>query len=560
MIKRHILLAASCLLIHASVAPAKEPLLSFTDATQGSGIDFQHVDGSSGQHFLMEAVASGLASFDYDLDGSIDLYFINGAELRGSQYARPPTNGLLRNSGNAQFTDCSLASGLADDGFGLGVTVGDINNDGFPDVYINNFGTNSLYLNAGDGTFVQNSDSIIQCGNKVGAGTCMLDIENDGDLDIYVANYIGFEYDLRAPSVFHGRVVYGGPVLYPTQADDLLRNNGDGTFSNIGLQSGIAELAEWGMGVVAFDVEPDGDVDIFVANDSTVNFLWENDGTGVFTEIGLIAGVATDHTGDTQGSMGVDIADIDGDGLIDVVQTAYEKQMVTMYGNLGSGLFEDRTLSSGALTSTAHLVNWGASFGDFDNDCDPDLFIANGHIHDNQDEFNELSKYRMENLLYRNDGKGRFADVSTGSGINASVHSSRGTVADDYNSDGLLDVVVVNSRERPTLLLNSSPDTGNWLQVNLAGLKSNRDAFGAKVVVRIPGRELVSHKCSGRGYQSYFGSTLHFGLGDLDRVTEVEIQWPNGTSETINDLKANQRVSVRQGAGVVSTKSMKKSE
>lgn len=526
--------------------------IRFTDVSKSSGITFTHVDGSSGQHFLIEAIASGLASFDYDLDGDIDTYFLNGAALKGANYEKIPTNEMFRNGGEFSFDDVTASSGLGDTGFSLGVAVGDIDNDGFPDVYVNNYGSNTLFQNNGDGTFTQTKTVVIACGNKVGAGVCMLDIENDGNLDIYVANYIKFGPDIRPPSMFHGKIVYGGPVLFPTEPDDLLKNNADGTFSNISEQSGISSASEWGMATLAMDADGDGDMDIFVANDSTMNFLWENDGTGHFEESGVLAGFAYDHTGKTQGSMGIDTADADGDGQLDIIQTSYEKQMIALYGNLQGGLFDDVTLSTGALTSTTHLINWGVGFGDFDNDQDPDAYVANGHIHDNLDEFNDRSQYKMSDLVYSNNGTGRFSDVSKSAGIHESpIYSSRGLVVEDLNFDGLLDVVVVNSRSQPSVFKNVSMSPNHWLQIDLIGTESNRDAVGSQVTVTAGRKSTIQTKTSGRGYQSHFGSRLHFGVGSSEQVAEIAIRWNGGAVEKVFDVEVNQLLTIRQGIGIV---------
>ncbi len=520
--------------------------------TTASGLDFIHADGSSGRHYLIEAVASGLATFDYDLDGDIDIYFLSGAALPGTVYQVPPTNRLYRNDGDWKFTDVTRQAGLGDSGFGLGVAVGDYDNDGWPDVYLNNFGSNALYRNNGDGSFSELEQETLACGTKVGGGASMLDIEGDGDLDIYVANYIRFDFETHPKSVFHGRVVYGGPVLFATEPDNLLRNNGDGTFTDISQSAGISEFSEWGMATIAFDADDDGDTDIFVANDSTMNFLWENDGHGKFTETGLLSGTAYDFNGNPQGSMGVDVADINGDLRLDLFQTAFVNQLATLYENAGDLFFEDATLRTGAGSGTYHHVNWGTGFGDFDNDGDKDLFLANGHIHDNLDEFNDTTKYKIRNQLYENQANGRFTDVSDSCGVGLQVkESSRGVALDDFDGDGRVDIVILNSRGLPTLLRNETQPAGNWIEIQLAGQTCNRGAVGSRVTVQAGGKTQVLEVLSGRGYQSHFGSSLHFGLGNATVVDRLTVHWLGGDTEEILDVPANRAVVVRQGNGLV---------
>ncbi len=540
--------------IASSTLAAEPTQIRLVDVTDRTGISFVHSDGSSGAHYLVEAVASGMATLDFDLDGDLDLYFLNGAALKGASYQTPPRNALYRNDGNWQFTDVTEQSGLGDEGFGLGVAVGDYDNDGWPDVYVNNYGANALYRNNGDGSFqALAGQPEIACGEKVGGGVTMLDIEADGDLDIYVANYIQFEYDLRPPSIFHGRVVYGGPVLFPTEPDDLLRNNGDGTFTNVSDQSGISAHSEWGMATIGLDADLDGDTDIFVANDSTRNFLWENDGQGKFTEIGLISGTAYDYQGNPQGSMGVDAADFNGDLLLDLFQTAFENQMATLYENSEGGFFEDVTLRTGAGAGTYHYVNWGTAFADLDNDGDQDLFMANGHIHDNLDEFDDTTSYKIRNQVYENLGNGHFVDVSQTCGEGMVVReSSRGSIVDDLDSDGCLDVVILNSRTKPTVLRNECNASANWIEIELVGTSSNRSAVGSQVLLTAGGKSQLLEVHSGRGYQSHFGSQLHFGLGENTTVDRVVVRWLGGGVEEFSNIRANQRLLVRQGLGISS--------
>lgn len=526
--------------------------IRFRDATPQSGIDFQHIDGSSGRHYLVETVASGMASFDYDLDGRIDIHFLNGAAIKGIEYSVPPINGTFRNRGDMTFADVSRACGLDDIGFSMGVTVGDYDNDGFPDVYLSNFGPNALYHNNGDGTFSKLDQPVLTCGSKVGSGVAMLDIEGDGDLDIYAAHYIQFDYDMRPPSIFRGRIVYGGPVLYPPEADSLLRNNGDGTFEDISQESGIGLLAEWGMGVVCLDFDVDGDTDIFVANDSTKNFLWENDGRGHFTDVALATGVAYNHRGEAQGSMGADVGDFNGDLLPDIHVTAFTKQLTLLYENMASGFFQDSTLRTGAGAGTFYLVNWGNAFGDFDNDGDKDLFIANGHIHDNMDDLDDTVSYKLRNQVFENSSGRKFTDVSRLCGDGLAVkESSRGIAADDFDNDGHIDIAVLNSRTMPTILYNESIDQGNWVLIDLVGVQSNRSAAGSRVVITCGAKSQMLEVHCGRSYQSHFGSRLHFGIGSTPNIDRIDVHWHSGEVETHTDVEANALLKIRQGQSIL---------
>ena len=522
----------------------QDTTIRFEDLSQSSQIDFIHDNGSSGRHYLIEAVAAGMASFDYDNDGDIDLYFVNGAALPGAARSRPPTNQLWRNQGQFKFEKPS-GTYSEDRGYGLGVTVGDVDNDGFADIYLSNLNQNELLLNNGDGTFTKSVDETLACGDRAGGGPCMLDADGDGNLDIYVANYVDFNFDIQATK-FRGRTVYGGPLLYDKLPDNFLLNQGDGTFVDYSQASGIDENREWGMGVVCFDFDADGDTDIFVANDSTRNLLYENDGSGSFFDIALLAGVAYDHRGDPQGSMGADVADYDGDLRLDVFQTAYTKQLATLYRNLGDAVLEDATLRTGAGKGTFYYVNWGTGFIDLDNDGDKDLFIANGHIHDNMDDLDDTVSYRLPNQVMQNED-GRFRDVSEQVGDVFQIEaSSRGCILDDLDNDGRVDIVVLNSLAKPTVMRNTSKPQ-NWIQFQLAGTSSNREAVGSQVIITAGDKSQILEVHSGRGYQSHFGSRLHFGLGSAKTVEKVEVRWHGAQPQVFSDLAANRIYTLIQG-------------
>ncbi len=520
------------------------------DITDGTGITFVHTDGSSGRRYIVETVASGLATFDYDGDGLIDIYLLNGAPLRGSPLDPddPPTNRLYRNNGNGTFSDVTQAAGVGDTGFGLGVAIADYNNNGLPDIYINNFGPNVLYRNNGDGTFTDvTSEAGVAAGDMVGAGAAFLDIDQDGNLDLYCGNYVQFTYDNHVDVVVGGFPQYAGPKDYEPERDLLFRNNGDGTFTDVSLSSGVAAVAGTSMGMVCLDYDNDGHTDIVIMNDVLGNFLFHNDGSGRFQEIGLLAGMAYNIDGIPLGSMGVDCADYDNDGWLDLFQTAYAGELPALYRNTGQGFFDDVTRTAGAGVGEYPHVNWGTGFGDLNNNGHRDLFIANGHLQDNVHLYSDSTTYEVRNTLLINTGDGRFVDRSRSSGDGLLVQrSSRGMALDDLNNDGRIDVVILNSRTGPTILRNDTRNNHHWLQIRLRGVQSNRDGVGAHVRVTAGGRTQMAEVHSGRGYQSHFGTRLHFGLGTTDRVQRIEVRWIGGGLDVLENLPVDRRIVITQ--------------
>jgi hypothetical protein len=534
---------------------ADSPIL-FGDVTKETGITFVHTDGGSGMHYIMETVSAGLALFDYDGDGYIDIYFLNGAPLKGTKTDLAPKNALYRNEGNWKFTDVTDKAGVGDQGYGLGVAIGDYDNDGDPDIYLNNYGPNVLYRNNGDGTFTDvTKQAGVDNGFRVGAGTCFLDMDKDGDLDLYVSVYLDFSYEKHVPLTTKGFPVYANPRFYPPMPDFLYRNNGDGTFTDVSKSSGIADHAGWGMGMVCGDYDNDGDTDIFIGNDVAENFLFRNDGTGKFEEVALMAATAYDSQGDEQGSMGVDCGDYDNDGFLDFYVTSYQGQLATLYRNLGNGMFEDVTLLTGAGAGTLPNVTWGNSFVDFDNNGFRDIFVACGHLQDNVEKFDDTTTYTARNILLMNTGDGKFVDVSDQSGDGMKVKlSSRGAAFDDLDNDGDVDVVILNSRREPTILRNDSPSHGHWLQIRLRGVKTNRDGVGAHVKVVSGDLTLLDEVHSGRGYQSHYGSRLYFGLGNRDKVDRIEVHWIGGDTDVFKNIVVDRLVTLREGGSMTGAK------
>jgi hypothetical protein len=525
--------------------------IRLTDVTEQTGITFRHTHGGSGRRYIVESVVAGLALFDYDNDGWIDIYFLNGAPLRGTEVEVVPRNALYRNNGDWTFTDVSAAAGVGDPGYGLGVTVADYDADGDADLYLNNFGPNVLYRNNGDGTFSKVTEEAgVGCGDKVGAGACFLDIEGDGDLDLYAANYVDFNYDNHIVRMIGPHQFHPGPRDYRGVPDSLFRNDGDGTFADVSRESGVAAVAGTGMGMICLDYDDDGDTDIFVCNDARPNYLFQNDGRGRFTEMGLLAGVAYDMLGNENSSMGVDCGDYDNDGLLDLFMTDYSDEMPVLYRNLGQGYFEDATNVARVGSEAFPHVNWGNGWVDFDHDGDRDLFIACGHFMDNIQYIDDRTACDVRNILMMNVGGGRFVDVSElcGDGLQL-VASSRGAGFDDLDNDGDVDAVVLNANTGPTILANQSETDGHWLQLQLVGTTANRDGVGSRVRVVADDLIQVAEVHSGRSYQSHYGSRLHFGLGSRANIQRVEVRWCGGATEVFGDVDADRLTVLTQGTG-----------
>ncbi len=531
-------------------ACSREPI-ELRDVTKQTGITFRHTDGGSGKRYIVEYVSAGLALFDYDADGDVDIYFLNGAPLPGTKVDVAPRNALYRNDGGLKFTDVTRQSGVGDTGHGLGVAVGDYDSDGDLDLYVNNFGPNVLYRNNGDGTFTDvTREASVGNGRRVGAGANFLDVDNDGDLDLFVSNYVKFSYDMHVSHTRQGFPIYPSPREFPPDPDTLYRNNGDGAFTDVSIESGVAAQAGPGMGTVCADYDRDGDTDIFVGNDVAENFLYRNDGTGKFEEVGLLAGIAYDARGSEHGSMGMDFGDYDNDGRLDLHQTSYQDEPALLYRNLGEGIFEDVTFVTGAGARTFGEVTWGNGLVDFDNDGDRDLMIVCGHLYDNVERFDDAASYLAQNILLMNTGEGKFVDVSDRSGDGLAVRlSSRGAGFDDLDNDGDIDVVILNSRGEPTILRNDSPPGNHWIQIRLQGTKTNRDGIGARVKVIAGDLTQVDEVHSGRGYQSHYGMRLHFGLGKHDRVDRIEVRWIGGGVDVWENVEVDQMVRIKEGTG-----------
>ena len=533
-----------------------ESKIRFADVTESSGLLFKHQDGSDGNRYLIELMGAGICSFDADGDGLVDVFMLNGYELtRGGQRNPEDTSSckLFKNRGSFAFLDCTQQSGVFVNGYALGATAGDFNHDGFNDLYISNYGANVLLMNNGDGTFVDASkEAGVQGQGEFGAGVTFLDANNDGNLDLFVGNYVEFDFDRHfelAPKAFP---YSPGPKDYPPCRDRLFISNGDGKFQDVSKESGIADSAGPSMGVVAADFDDDGDVDVFVACDGAANLLYQNDGTGRFTEEALFVGVAFDMRGNANGGMGVDAADINGDGLIDLFVTDYSDQFPELFINgKPAGVFEDVARRFQVGLEVYQHVNWGIGLMDFDLDGDFDAFVCNGHLLENAKEIEPNTSYGVANVVLENlDGR-LFRSVSDQAGEALDLaESSRGAAFDDLDNDGDIDAVILNCDSMNQVLENRQTSSNDWIGIRLVGTKSNRSAVGAKVIIRSGGKEKTLWKLNGRGYQSFYGERLHIGLGTTARtdasqtvgqIDEVIVYWPGNKEPTVvNDLPINQ--------------------
>ncbi len=523
--------------------------IQFVDVTQEAGIHWKHVDGRSGQKYFMETLGSGAAFFDYDADGDPDLYFVNGAPLPGYVSQEIPTNCLYRNNGDGTFTDVTEKAGVGDTGYGHGCAVGDYNNDGQLDLYVTNYGTNRLYRNNGDGTFTEVAESAGVTEPRWSTSCAFADYDRDGNLDLYVVNYIVFDINENPWCGLREKGIraYCEPDNFIAQSDTLYRNNGDGTFTDVTKTAGIYNTTGKGLGVVWGDYNNDGAADIYVANDSTENLFYRNNGDGTFEEVGFMVGVALSENGAAENGMGTTFGDWNNDGWFDLTVTNYAQQTNTLYHNDADGFFTDATTTTKTAQRTYPYLGWATAFIDYDNDGYQDLFVANGHLHENLAELGQEGTYGQRNLLFRNNSNGTFTEISETLGPGMKLTDvSRGATFADYDLDGDIDIVVTNSNTAPRLLRNDGGNRKNWLQIRLTATNGSTDAIGARVKITTGTLTQTREVRSGDGYLSQQDLTLHFGIGDSEQVDSIEVQWQSGAKQLIGSVPANQVLSLEE--------------
>jgi enediyne biosynthesis protein E4 len=532
-----------------------EPEILYRDIAKASGIHFAHDNAATAEKYLIETMGSGCGWIDYDADGLLDLYLVNGSATRLYRPRKPLSSALYRNNGDGTFTDVTEKAGVGAKGlFGMGVAVGDYDNDGYSDLMALGYDRSILYHNNRNGTFsdVTGRAGVANKGRLASSGA-WFDYDNDGKLDLVIANYVAWspENNLWCGDEKPGYRGYCHPNKFPGQKPTLYHNNGDGSFKDVTESSGIGKYASSSLGVVTFDFDHDGWQDIFIANDGNPNFLFHNTHDGRFSEQALQAGVAVSEDGKAEAGMGIDATDINGDGWPEVFITHLDLEHARLYNNLGDGTFEDATFQAKLGYATYQYSGFGALFLDYDNDGAPDIFMANGHILDNIELYHGQTRYAEPKLLYRNSGHGVFENVSDKLGPALQLpRVSRGAASADVDNDGDMDILINNNGQEPQLLLNEGGNKAHWLETALIGTRSNRDGIGARIKV-IAG-DLVSRqeRMGGRSYQSAQDSRLHFGLGSRSKIELIEIRWPSGVIDSLKNIEADRIITIREGMGL----------
>ena len=554
-------------------APPKEASpadlgISFLNIAREAGLNAKTVFG--GEHknkYLLETTGCGVAFYDYDNDGWLDIFLVNGTRLEGFPAGSEPRSHLFKNNRDGTFTDVTLKAGLAHSGWGQGCCIGDYDNDGWDDLFVTYFGKNVLYHNNGDGTFTDVSQKAGVAGNgkRWNTGCAFLDYDRDGHLDLFVANYIDMDLATApvpesGPCLYKSVMVACGPPGLQGGKNILYHNNGDGTFTDVSESAGILGAnGTYGLGVLTADFDNDGWPDIYVADDSTASALYQNKKNGKFQDIAIEAGCALSPDGKPQAGMGVSAADYDMDGNLDIVKTNFAGDTPSLYHNLGGASFEDTTFTAG-LGAHTQFLGWGCGFFDMDNDGWPDILICNGHVYPEVEQLKTEAGYAQRKLLYQNLRNGRFADISFQAGPGLSEPSpSRGAAFGDFDNDGDIDVVVNTVNDYPQLLRCDSKLDHNWIKIRLIGTKSNRSGIGARLacVTHEPGESKphrqIDEVRSGGGYFSQNDLRVHFGLGRADKVDQLEVRWPSGQIDTLKDVKANQVIYVKESEGITRT-------
>lgn len=534
--------------------------VTFTDIAAQAGLKEPAIYGGvSSKKYIIETNGCGAAFFDYDNDGWTDAFVMSGTRLEGFPKGQEPTNRLYRNNKNGTFTDVTDKANLRRTGWASGVAIGDYDNDGFDDLFLTYWGQNALYRNKGDGSFSDATEKskLRTDGVRWGSGATFIDYDRDGDLDLFVANYLQFDL-AKVPAagkgancVWKGIPVNCGPKGLPTDTNLFYENNGDGTFADISEKSGISKIGgRYSMTAIVTDFNNDGFSDIYVACDSTASTLYRNNKNGTFTDVSLETGTAYNEDGNAQAGMGVTVGDYNADGLPDIFKTHFADDLPILYRNGGRDFFDDASRLAGF--DHTRYVQWGTGFADFDNDGWTDILTVTGNVYPEIEKIFKEYPHRGPRLVYQNLGDGRFRDVSatTGAGI-SEPKSSRGAAFGDFDNDGDQDVLVMNMNEPPLLLRNDLKSPNNWLKIKLIGTQSNRSAIGSRLTIKTGMHTQTQEVTSQTSYYSHNDLRLNFGLGANKQADAIEIRWTNGQIEILKNIAANQIIKVKEGSGII---------
>ncbi len=530
--------------IEAQVPKPSAPI-QFVDITAAAGIKWSITTLVPGPKYLIETMGGGGGFIDYNGDGLLDIYLVCY-----SQNPQPDGNSILRdvlyrNNGDGTFTDVTESAGISNSMRGMGLAVGDYNNDGWPDIYITGFGASKLYRNNGNGKFTDVTDRAGVNNDLWGSSAAFFDYDSDGFLDLYVCNYLTYD-ERNLPCTLYDGKPYCSIANFKGSSARLFHNNGDGTFTDVSEKAKIANPKGKGLGVVALDYDNDGRMDLFQANDAAANFLYHNDGNGSFSEVALAAGVAFDPDGNARGGMGVDAEDLDGDGYLEIFVANFSDQTNALFHNDKDGLFTEITNSVGLGAISIPMSGFGSRFFDYNNDGLVDLFVLNGHPFEPINKISPHVTYTEPPFLFENTGKG-FREVAAEHGAPLKkFYSGRGLAVGDFDNDGDSDLLLINVGEAPALLRNDGGNRNHWLGIVLTGTTSNRDGVGAKVTVTAGGRRRTKQRLGGTSYCSASDPRLLFGLGGSAVIDEVEVKWPSGQVSTLKNVRANQYLAIKE--------------
>lgn len=521
--------------------------IQFTDATQTSGVNFKHVPTRTENKWLPEIMGSGVGVADFNRDGAPDIFLVNGGAVRAQERSAEAKNRLYINDGKGKFTDKTDEWKLTSNGYGMGVAVGDFDNDGWTDLFLTSYeGDNRLLKNTGSSFEDVTEKSGIKSDGKWATSAGFFDFDTDGDLDLFVVRYVDFT-TTNAQKTFRNRMlVYPTPILYKAIADQLWRNDGDGKFTDVSEQTGINSAPGKGLALALGDIDADGDTDIYVANDTDSNYLWLNE-NGKFKNIAQLSGAAYSEAGREQGNMGADFSDFDGNNLQDVAVTTFQDEATAIYSQTEPLLFSDVSDTVGVGTSSRARLKFGIDFFDADNDGDEDLLVANGHIEDNIDKNSDSVTFAQANSLYENLGNGKFSDISASAGnALADKQVSRGLATADLDGDGDLDFIIANNGGAAQIAFNETANKGNFVGLWLEGERANRNAIGTRIVAKIGDKKIERQIMGSQSYLSISDFRVHFGLGQSEKIDELTIYWLGGEAQTIRDLQGGKFYYIRQ--------------